>query len=173
MDGVITEREPSRRCETEMSSASGGEGDMAWASANARVISAAKSDIALLDDIVRLVDTFYERVRADEVLGPIFDEVARTDWNQHLPKMYAFWQTVLFGVSGFRGNPLAVHRDLATKVPLGESEFERWLGLFYQSVDALFSGERAEEVKLRASRIAAVMQQHLGADERPCASSER
>ena len=170
MNGVVTERERVGRHKTEMSGSSARESDMVCEAAKTQGTSAAKPDIALLADIVRLVDAFYERVRADEILGPIFDEVAHTDWNQHLPKMYAFWQTVLFGVSAFQGNPPAVHRDLATKVRLGEAEFERWLNLFCQSVDALFSGECAEKAKLRASRIAAVMQQHIGDD--PCASSE-
>jgi hemoglobin len=121
-------------------------------------------DIASRADIVRLVDGFYARVRADEILGPIFDGIARTDWGRHLPKMYDFWDAVLFGASGFHGNPLAVHRELATRVPLGEREFGRWLALFHESVDALFRGPRAEDTKVRASRIAAVMRHHILAD---------
>jgi hemoglobin len=131
-----------------------------------------KRDIASLEDIVHLVDTFYKGVRADEILGPIFDEVAHTDWDQQLPKMYAFWQTVLFGASAFRGNPLLVHRDLARRVPLGQSEFERWLSLFCQSVDALFCGPRAEHAKIRASRIAAVMQHHILIDGEAVCSAQ-
>jgi len=121
-------------------------------------------DIATRTDLEGLVNTFYDCVRADEILGPIFDDVAHTDWDRHLPKMYDFWETVVFGASGFRGNPLAVHRELARRVPLGGREFERWLSLFHQSVDTLFSGPRAEETKVRASRIAGVMQQHILAD---------
>lgn len=123
-----------------------------------------KSDIASRADIERLVDSFYDRVRGDELLGPIFDDVAHTDWPRHLPKMYDFWQGVLFGVAGFRGNPLAVHRDLARRVPLGELEFGRWIGLFHESVDGLFSGPCAENAKARALRIAAVMQHHISSD---------
>lgn len=122
------------------------------------------SDIASFDDIVRLVDRFYGSVRVDEVLRPIFEGVVQTDWGRHLPKMYSFWQTVLFGVSGFQGNPLSIHRELARRVPLGVPEFERWLSLFHQSVDALFVGARAEQAKIRAVRIAAAMQQHILAD---------
>jgi hemoglobin len=123
-----------------------------------------KTDIASRADIVRLVDGFYERVRGDELLGPIFNDVAHTDWARHLPKMYDFWEGVLFGVAGFRGNPLAVHRDLARRVPLGRREFGRWLDLFHESVDALFSGPCAEDAKARALRIAAVMQHHISSD---------
>ena len=124
-----------------------------------------QTDITSLADIQRLVDGFYVRVRADAVLGPIFDDVAHTDWNAHLPKLYDFWQSVLFGASSFRGNPLAVHLALADKVQLGAPEFRRWLDLFSDNVDALFSGPIAEDAKVRASRIAAVMQHHISAKE--------
>ena len=121
-----------------------------------------RGDITSRADIVRLVDGFYTTVRADDVLGPIFDDIAHTNWDVHLPKMYDFWETVLFGRSVFRGNPLAVHLDLATKAPLTEREFHRWLTLFHRQVDALFDGPVAEEAKLRARRIAAVMHHHVG-----------
>jgi hemoglobin len=133
-------------------------------------MNAPDRDIASRADIVRLVDGFYARVRADEILGSIFDGIARTDWGRHLPKMYDFWDAVLFGASGFQGNPLAVHRELATRVPLGEREFARWLALFHESVDALFSGPRAEDTKVRASRIAAVMRHHILADAESAAA---
>lgn len=123
-----------------------------------------RTDMASRADIEHLVNRFYERVRGDDLLGPIFDDVAHTDWAKHLPKMYDFWQGVLFGVAGFRGNPLQVHRDLARRIPLGEKEFGRWLDLFHETVDSLFSGPCAEDAKTRALRIAAVMQSHISHD---------
>jgi hemoglobin len=128
-------------------------------------------DIASRADIERLVNGFYERVRGDELLGPIFDDVAQTDWARHLPKMYDFWEGILFGVAGFRGNPLAVHRDLASRVPLGAREFGRWLDLFQESVDIRFSGPCAESAKARALRIAAVMQHHISSEPTPLTSA--
>ena len=124
-------------------------------------MTSAMTDIASRADIERLVNSFYERVRGDDLLGPIFDEAAHTDWVRHLPKMYDFWEGVLFGVAGFRGNPLAVHRELASRVALGDREFGRWLDLFHTSVDTLFSGPCAEDAKARAWRIAAVMRHHI------------
>lgn len=121
-------------------------------------------DIISRDDIVRLVDTFYGHVRADDILGPIFDDVAGVDWAGHLPKICAFWDAVLFGTAGFKGNPLAAHLQLAQLTPLGTREFGRWIELFHGTVDALFSGPMAEEAKARASRIAIVMQHHIIAD---------
>jgi len=119
------------------------------------------ADIGSRADLERLVNGFYASVRADALLGRIFDDVARTNWNEHLPKMYDFWETVLFGTGAFRGKPIAVHLDLATRVLLTGHEFQRWLELFEHQVDALFAGPIAEEAKCRAARIAAVMQHHL------------
>jgi hemoglobin len=119
------------------------------------------ADLTSRADIERLVDAFYERIRADALLGPIFDDVARVDWAAHLPRMYAFWDAVLFGRPGFSGNPLAVHMALNQRVPLGAAEFGRWLSLFHETVDALFAGAGAEDAKRRATRIASVMRHHL------------
>lgn len=126
-------------------------------------MTVALTDITSRADIERMVNAFYERVGDDPILGPIFNDVAATDWATHLPKMYAFWDGVLFATPGFRGNPLAVHLALGQKVTLGPAEFERWLELFHANIDALFAGPVATEAKARAMRIAAVMQHHLSA----------
>lgn len=121
-------------------------------------------DLTSRADIERLVDTFYDRIRSDSRLGPIFDEIARVDWQTHLPRMYAFWEAVLFGAAGFKGNPLAVHRALARRTPLAPDDFDRWIALFHHSVDALFAGPVASDAKQRAVRIAAIMQHHIADD---------
>jgi len=130
-------------------------------------MNTALPDLLDRSDIVRLVDAFYDRIRADAMLSPIFDEVARVDWVQHLPRMYDFWDSVLFGTVAFKGNPLAAHRALARRVPLSSTEFTRWLQLFHATVDALFAGPSAADAKSRASRIATVMQHHIAADQAP------
>jgi hemoglobin len=119
------------------------------------------TDLTSRSDIERLVDTFYEGIRSDDLLGPIFNEVARVDWATHLPKMYAFWEAVLFGVPGFKGNPMATHFGLARQTPLTAREFNRWVALFQQTVDRLFVGPMATEAKQRAAQIALTMQHHL------------
>ncbi len=121
-------------------------------------------ELASRADIVRLVDAFYDRVRSDEILGPIFNDVARVNWDVHLPKMYDFWESVLFAKPTFKGAPLPVHLALSRQVSLTSSEFDRWIALFHTTVDALFAGPLASEAKIRASRIAAVMQHHIGHD---------
>jgi hemoglobin len=116
-------------------------------------MTATGHDITTRADIERLVDTFYERVRAD---------VAHTDWARHLPKMYDVWETVLFGAPAYRGQPIGIHVELATRVSMGDREFARWLALFVAAVDAVFLGPQADEAKRRAARIANVMQHHIG-----------
>lgn len=122
-------------------------------------------DLTTPDDVVQMVDTFYDRVRIDPILAPIFDEIARVDWAAHLPKMYAFWNSVLFGMAGFKGNPMAVHMALARMTPLTAREFDRWLALFHETVDDLFAGPGAEDAKFRAARIATVMAHHVAGSE--------
>lgn len=109
-----------------------------------------KHDILSLDDVKLLVDTFYTRVRADELLGPIFDERIQDRWPIHLDIMYRFWQTVLLEELTYQGNPGVKHITL----PVGEEHFERWLSLFYTTLDELFTGAKAEEAKWRAEKMA-------------------
>lgn len=116
-----------------------------------------KPDIQGRAEIVQLVDHFYLQVRADETLGFIFDRIAGVDWEAHLPKMYNFWQTVLFRDGGYKGDPLAAHAKLLTKTALGQAQFDHWLMLFEQSVDALFHGENASHIKRCAQDMANVI----------------
>ncbi len=118
---------------------------------------AAKSDLVDRSDIVRLVDAFYERVRQDEILGEIFDKVAQVNWGEHLPKMYAFWETVLFRAGTYRGNPIAAHARLVPLTEMGRPQFDRWLALFCLTVDALFAGEKADHLKRCAEDMANVI----------------
>lgn len=118
---------------------------------------AKKTDITGRAEIERLVNAFYTRMRGDEMLGFIFDRIARTNWDTHLPKMYAFWETVLFGGGGFTGNPLAAHAKLVPLTEMGRAQFDRWLSLFRATVDDLFSGEKAEHIKSCAEDMANVI----------------
>ena len=128
----------------------------------------ATTDILGRDEIVRLVDRFYEKVRDDETLGFIFDKVAQVDWPAHLPKMYDFWQTVLFRDGGFRGDPIGKHARLVPLTNMGREQFDRWLVLFEETVDELFTGENADHIKRCAADMANVIHSKINAipDER-------
>jgi hemoglobin len=101
------------------------------------------------EDIQTLVDSFYAKVRVDELIGPIFNDVAKVDWSEHLPKLYDFWNDLLLGSDLYHGRPFPPH----TKLNLEIQHFERWLRLFTATVDEHFTGLKALEAKQRALRI--------------------
>lgn len=109
-----------------------------------------KKDIEGIDDIKLLVDDFYGKVKADELLAPVFFERIPDDWQPHLEKMYAFWNAALFGVKGYAGNPFSKHATLAVSA----AHFERWLLLFHNTLDSHFAGPVAEDAKRRAALMA-------------------
>lgn len=109
-----------------------------------------RTEIISLAEIKLLVDTFYGKVRQDELIGPIFDEVIGDRWPVHLQKMYSFWQTVLLGEHTYGGAPFPPH----LKLPIGQTHFDRWIGIFNATVDELFHGKIAEEAKWRAEKMA-------------------
>lgn len=108
-----------------------------------------KKELANLEDIVVFVDSFYDKVRSDDVIGPVFDAVIK-DWRPHLDKMYQFWNAALFGVPGFKGNPFARHAPLS----LEKKHFDRWLVLFKETIDTHFEGSMADDTKKRADIMA-------------------
>lgn len=119
--------------------------------------TAERPDLTGRADIEILVNKFYDKIRGDEVLGFIFNDVAKTDWAAHLPKMYAFWETMIFRSASYVGNPLAAHARLVPLTAMGRPQFDRWLAVFTATVDELFAGEKAEHIKSAAADMANVI----------------
>lgn len=113
-----------------------------------------KEDILELDDIKNLVDTFYGKVRQNELIGPVFNERIQDRWPEHLEKMYRFWQTVLIGPHTYFGSPFPPH----AKLPVEKEHFDTWMGIFAETIDELFEGKIAEEAKWRAAKMAEMFQ---------------
>ena len=111
-----------------------------------------KSDISNLSDVKLLVDTFYDKIREDELLKDIFNTKIQDRWPEHLEKMYSFWQTVLLEEHTYYGSPFIPHAQL----PVDVTHFERWLNLFFKTVDDLFEGEKAERAKWQGQRMAEI-----------------
>lgn len=109
-----------------------------------------KKEILTIEDIKQLVDTFYAKVREDELLKDIFNNVISDRWPEHLEKLYKFWQTILLGEQTYFGSPFMPHANL----PVERKHFERWLKLFYENIDAQFTGSKAQEAKWRADKMA-------------------
>jgi hemoglobin len=110
------------------------------------------------EDIMILVNTFYDKVQKNEELNYFFNDIAQLDWEAHLPKMYDFWETILFHKSGYKGNPMRKHVNLHKIAPLKSGNFDTWLHLFKETVDELFEGELAAKIKTRATSIATAIQ---------------
>lgn len=107
-------------------------------------------EIESIDDIKLFVNEFYAKVKADPFIGPVFLETISEDWQPHLNKMYAFWNGALFGVPGFRGNPFAKHAPLKIRT----EHFNRWIELFFSTIDENFEGPVAADAKNRAELMA-------------------
>lgn len=112
-------------------------------------------------DIEELVQKFYARVRTDELIGPVFNDQAKVHWGEHLPKITNFWCDLLLGENTYQGRPFPPHIKLNLKV----EHFERWIQLFFLTVDENFVGLKADEVKRRAlnmGRNFLINLRHLG-----------
>lgn len=116
-----------------------------------------KPDIHTEQDVELMVNSFYAKVNQDPLLSYVFNDFAEVDWQSHLPKMYQFWNTLIFGEQSYKGNPFAAHVPL----PVDQSHFERWISLFEENMDELFVGEVAEHTKLRAKSIAHIFSSKL------------
>lgn len=112
-----------------------------------------RNDISNEDDVALLVHTFYAKVRADDLLGPIFKPIIKDNWAPHLHRMVDFWSTILLYTRKYKDDPMPKHLQL----PVEQRHFDRWLSLFNETLNALFAGEVAENAKLRAASIARIM----------------
>lgn len=116
-----------------------------------------KADIKNRNDIEKLVNTFYGKIKTDPNIGYFFTAIAQVNWEDHLPKMYDFWDNILFYKGDYTGNPMIKHKELHQKSEMKEAHFKHWNTLFNETVDELFAGEKAEEIKQRAMNISALL----------------
>jgi hemoglobin len=115
------------------------------------ICSAAKLSHVSEDGIRRLVDAFYDKVRLDAELAPIFLRAIPGDWQPHLTRMYAFWSSVMLTTGRYKGNPVVKHLVIPGIRP---HLFERWLALFNETCGELFEDGVSEEFRAKAARIA-------------------
>ena len=108
-------------------------------------------------DIEDLVNRFYDKVQTDETIGFFFNDVAKVDWSHHLPKMYSFWETLLFGQISYKGNPMAVHFPINAEVPMEKFHFQHWVKLWTATIEENFAGEMADLAIDKATNIANLM----------------
>ncbi|GGA24257.1 group III truncated hemoglobin [Dyella nitratireducens] len=114
--------------------------------------------------IALLVDRFYEKVRADPLLGPVFNAAVH-DWDEHKRTLTSFWSSVALRANSYRGNPMAVHR---MQPSIRTEHFERWLSLWKTTTrevldedDARLMLEHADRIG-RSLRLGMGLPEHLG-----------
>jgi hemoglobin len=118
-------------------------------------------DIESREDIDALMRRFYGRAMSDPLIGRLFTDVAQLDLEAHVPRIAAFWETILLGARTYGGGAFAPHAALHAKVPLRSAHFGRWVTLWGETVDDLFAGERAELAKAHAARVAQAFHRRL------------
>jgi hemoglobin len=117
-----------------------------------------KKDIENRKDIETVIHAFYDKVRKDNEIGYIFNDVAKVNWEHHTPIICDFWENILFQSNVYRGNPMTTHINLHALTPLKKTHFDRWKKLFMDTIDEYFEGKNAELAKQRAISIATMMQ---------------
>jgi hemoglobin len=127
-----------------------------------RVLAGAPTrDLDTPEEIAEMVRRFYADVASDDLLGPMFNDVARVDWSEHLPKLTAFWSRALLGIPGYVGNPFRAHTLVHERRPFTAAHFERWLELFHATVRSGWIGPRVDDACALAANVARVHCQQL------------
>jgi hemoglobin len=118
-------------------------------------------DLDTPEEIAELVRRFYADVAQDDLLGPMFNDVAQVDWSEHLPKLTAFWCRALLGLPGYSGNPFQAHAAVHRKQAFTPAHFQRWLALFHETVETGWIGPRADHALQLAENVARVHREQL------------
>lgn len=113
-------------------------------------------EIETRKDVSKLVHRFYDKIRADKELGPIFNaHLSDEQWPPHLEKLTDFWETNLFGIRKFKGNPPRVHAEVDQNMNYGvtQEHFAQWIRLWFSTIDEMYEGKLAERAKNAARRM--------------------
>ena len=118
-----------------------------------------KKDILNKNDIEKLVEHFYQKVKKEPSISTFFRD--DFNWEKHVEVMCKFWENVVFYTGSYNGNPMSKHIEIHSKKLLTMKDFHLWTKLFNDSVDELYFGDRADLIKLKAANIATVMQMQI------------
>lgn len=103
------------------------------------------------ENLQKLVETFYGKVRQDPLIGPVFNG-AIEDWPEHLENLQAFWSSVMLTTSRYKGQPMPAHVRHADAI--SPASFERWLAIWRETTEELLDPESAAAMQDKAARIA-------------------
>ena len=119
-------------------------------------------DLSTPREIAEMVRRFYQDVAQDDLLGPMFNDVAKVDWGEHLDKLTSFWCRALLDLDGYDGNPFRAHAAIHEREPFTPEHFERWLQLFHDTVELGWVGPNATRALELAHNVARVHSRQLG-----------
>jgi len=118
-------------------------------------------DLDRPEEIAEMVRRFYQDVAQDDLLGPLFNDVAQVDWNEHLPKLTRFWCRALLGIEGYVGNPFRSHALINDRSPFTLEQFDRWLQLFHDAVELGWVGPHVDQALALAHDVASAHSREL------------
>lgn len=120
-----------------------------------------RPDLSTPAAIHDLVTRFYREIVFDDLLAPVFDEVAEVDWTVHIPNLIDYWCWILLGTPRFRGTVAATHRQLHAKEAITPAHCDRWYALWCATSDDSWTGPCAERAQTHAATLMAGMAKHL------------
>lgn len=104
--------------------------------------------------IEKLVIHFYQKIQVDKMLGPIFNEVAHVNWDEHIPLLCQFWNSIMLKTNEYHGNAYQKHVTFKKLIPIQEEYFGHWLNLFQTEAINHLPKQAAEEIIDKATLIA-------------------
>src|SRR4051794_20183938 len=123
------------------------------------------NDLDTRSQIHDLVVRFYREIVFDDLLGPVFTDVAEVDWSVHIPKLIDYWCRVLLGQPGYDGFLVAAHRPVHELEPFTIALFDPWYLLFVEAGDRGWQGPMAAKAEAHAATIGAALARGLSGIE--------
>lgn len=126
-----------------------------------QTVDGVRPDLSTPAAIHDLVTRFYREIVFDDLLAPVFDEVAEVDWTVHIPNLIDYWCWILLGPPRYRGAVTATHRHLHATQPITRAHCDRWYTLWCATIDDSWTGPRAKKAKTHAAALMTGMAKHV------------
>ena len=121
-----------------------------------------KQDLKTREDVHFLVSEFYHNVRGDEEIGYFFNN-SITNWEEHINKLTDFWESNLFFINKYSGNPRQAHIDVDAnnQHKIENRHFGIWLNHWFNTINELYEGPIAERAKNNARKMSTHLYMHI------------
>lgn len=118
-------------------------------------------DISSKEDITIIITSFYDKLMVDPAVKHFFIEARHIKLEEHIPVIVNFWDNIIFQTGAYKANAMHKHFELHDDSPLKKEHFERWLKLFFISIDDQFAGPNCDLAKERANQVALLMEHKI------------